>query len=363
MKKIVALALAVVLCCAALFAGCSATPSASSALAETSKAAETSAAAPAETSAATTGSESGKEWKIAVVPKQVGNTYFEAARAGVDQAGADLGVDAQFTGPNQADAAEQVSVIQDLISQGVDAICVSANDADSLTPVLTQAKEKGIVVIDWDSPADESVVDLSVKEIDYKQFAETTVEQLVKYMGTDEGDYAILSATMTAATCNEWIKYGEAYIAEKYPKLNLVTDPVMTNESVQEAYTKTLDLMTTCPNLKGIIAYSSPAPIGAGQAISELGKQDAVAVVGTAMPNDSRDYMKEGAIDASVLWEPAKLGYLTVSLAKYVLEGGEIADGEIEAPGFGTVTIENGKTVIMGEPSIFTVENVDNFDF
>lgn len=104
--------------------------------------------------------------------------------------------------PTRQTLRSRFPVIQDLISQGVDAICVSANDADSLTPVLTQAKEKGIVVIDWDSPADESVVDLSVKEIDYKQFAETTVEQLVKYMGTDEGDYAILSATMTAATCN-----------------------------------------------------------------------------------------------------------------------------------------------------------------
>lgn len=307
-------------------------------------------------------SKDAKKWNIAVVPKQVGNTYFEAARAGVDKAGEELGVNAQFVGPNAADAAEQVSVIQDLISQGVDAICVSANDADSLTPVLTQAKQKGIVVIDWDSPADPSVVDLSVKEIDYKQFAEENWDQLVKYMGTDEGEYAILTSTLTAGTCNEWIKFGKEYAAEKYPNLKLVTDPVCTNESVQEAYTKTLDLLTTYPNLKGIIGFSSPAPIGAGQAISEQGKNDAIALVGTALPNDANEYLHEGAIDAALLWEPAKLGYLTVSLAKYLLEGGTLAE-EIDAPGYGKVTVEDSKNVILGKPSIFTAENVDDFNF
>ena len=81
------------------------------------------------------------------------------------------------------------------------------------------------------------------------------------------------------------------------------------------------------------------------------------------MPNDANTYLKEGAIDTVLLWEPAKLGYLTVSLAKYILDGGEIKDGEIEAPGFGKVTIEDGKHVIMGPASLFTKDNVDNFNF
>ncbi|MDD3212653.1 MAG: autoinducer 2 ABC transporter substrate-binding protein [Eubacteriales bacterium] len=313
-------------------------------------------------SAATLAETGGDTYTIVVMPKLVGITYFEAARAGVEKAGETLGVNAVFTGPTVADAAEQVSMIQDLISQGVNAIAISANDADSLTPVLTQAKEAGIVIIDWDSPADPSVVDLSVKEIDYQQFAEYTWDQMVEHMGTDEGEYVILTSTLTAGTCNEWIAFGLAYAAEKYPNLTLVCDPVCTNESVDEAYSKTLDLLTTYPDLKGIIGFSSPAPIGAGQAVSEMGMQAATAVVGTCMPNDARTLLKEGAIDAGILWDPANLGYLTVGMAKYILDGNPVVDGDVSIEGYNTVTINN-KTVIMGEPLVFTAETVDNYDF
>ena len=303
-----------------------------------------------------------EEYTIVVMPKQVGITYFEAARSGVERAGEELGVNAVFTGPTVADAAEQVSMIQDLISQGVDAIAVSANDADALTPVLTQARENGIVILDWDTPADQSVVDLSVQTVEFTHFGECNWDELVKAMGTDEGEYAILTSTLTAGTCNAWIEGGLAYAAEKYPNLTLVCDPVVTNESVDEAYSKTLDLLTTYPDLKGIIGFSSPAPIGAGQAVSEMGMQDTVAVVGTCMPNDANSLMKEGAIDTGLLWDPADLGYLTVGLAKYVLDGNEIADSDVEIEGYGTATI-NGKQVFMGEPLVFTVDTVDNYNF
>ena len=301
-------------------------------------------------------------YTIVVMPKQVGITYFESARAGVERAGEELGVNAVFTGPTAADAAEQVSMIQDLISQGIDAIAVSANDADSLTPVLTQAREKGIVILDWDTPADQSVVDLSVQTVEFSRFGEANWDEMVRQMGTDEGEYVILTSTLTAGTCNAWIEAGLAYAAEKYPNLTLVCDPVCCNESVDEAYSKTLDLLTTYPDLKGIIGFSSPNPIGAGQAVSEMGLQDAVVVVGTCMPNDANSLMKEGAIDAGLLWDPAALGYLSVGLAKYVLDGNEIVDGDVEIEGYGVATI-NGKQVFMGDPLIFTTETVDNYNF
>ena len=301
-------------------------------------------------------------YTIVVMPKQVGITYFESARAGVERAGEELGVNAVFTGPTAADAAEQVSMIQDLISQGIDAIAVSANDADSLTPVLTQAREKGIVILDWDTPADQNVVDLSVQTVEFSRFGEANWDEMVRQMGTDEGEYVILTSTLTAGTCNAWIEAGLAYAAEKYPNLTLVCDPVCCNESVDEAYSKTLDLLTTYPDLKGIIGFSYPNPIGAGQAVSEMGLQDAVVVGGTCMPNDANSLMKEGAIDAGLLWDPAALGYLSVGLAKYVLDGNEIVDGDVEIEGYGVATI-NGKQVFMGDPLIFTAETVDNYNF
>lgn len=356
-KRMMAAVMAAVLCAGGI-TGCSTKTEPTAPASENAG----EASAPAAETSKEAEQEKQKDWEIVVMPKAVGLTYFEAARAGVEKADAELeGVHAVFTGPTVADAAEQVKMIQDLISQGVDAICVSANDAAALTPVLRQAREAGIVILDWDSPAEESVVDLSVKEIDYKTYAQANWDAMVETMG-EEGEYAILTSTLTAGTCNEWISFGKEYAAEKYPKLKLVTDPVCTNESVQEAYTKTLDLITTYPDLKGIIGFSSPAPIGAGQAIQEKGLGDTITVVGSAMPNDAREYVHDGSIDKVLLWDPARLGYVTVFLAQQILEGTPITDGEMEVPGFGTITV-NGHAAVMGAPAVFDDANIDNFDF
>jgi len=105
---------------------------------------------------------------IVVMPKLVGIPYFNASERGAVQAGKDLGINVIYTGPTTADAAEQVKMLEDFISRGVDAICVAPNDAAALTPVLRRAKNAGIKVLDWDTTADPSLIDLSIQQIDNK---------------------------------------------------------------------------------------------------------------------------------------------------------------------------------------------------
>lgn len=303
------------------------------------------------------------DYTILVMPKLVGIPYFNASETGAIQAGEDLGVEVIYAGPTQADAAAQVKMIEDYISRGVDAIAVAPNDPAALSPVLKKAREEGILVLDWDTPADIDLVDYSVHQIDDKAYGEHIVDLLVEEMGTDEGDYAILTGGLSAANLNSWIDHGLAHAEENYPGLNLVTERVPTDEKQQEAYSKTLNLLRAYPNLKGIIGVSTPAPIGAAQAVEERGVADEVAVVGTSLPNDSRPYLKSGALRVATLWEPDKLGYLTVYVALEALKGNEITDG-MEIPEVGEIEVwDNDKTIIMGPPTDFTAENVDQFDF
>lgn len=304
-----------------------------------------------------------EDYTILVMPKLVGIPYFNASETGALQAGEDLGVNVEYAGPTQADAAAQVKMIEDYINRGVDAIAVAPNDPAALSPVLKKAREEGILVLDWDTPADKELVDYSVHQIDDQAYGEHIVDLLVEEMGTDEGDYAILTGGLSAANLNTWIDYGLEYTKENYPGLNLVTERVPTDEKQQEAYSKTLNLLRAYPDLKGIIGISTPAPIGAAQAVEERGLSDEVAVVGTSLPNDSRPYLKSGALDVATLWEPDKLGYLTVYVALEALKGNEITDG-MEVPEVGAIEVwEDGKTIIMGPPTDFTAENVDQFDF
>ncbi len=304
-----------------------------------------------------------KKLKIAVVPKLIGIPYFNASETGALQAGTDLGVEVIYTGPTQADAAQQVKVIEDLISRKVDVIAVAPNDPASLTPVLKKAKEQGIIIMDWDTPADPSVVELSVQQIDNEVFGRTITDKLVEKMGSDTGEYAIVTGGLSAANLNNWIDWAQKQATEKYPGLKLVTDKVASDEKQQVAYQKTLDLLKAYPNLKGIMAFSTVAPLGAAQAVKEKGLEGKVAVVGTALPTDSKPYLVDGSLSSALLWDPGALGYLTVALAKDLAEGKMPADGQ-DVPNVGKIQVKSdNKTVVMGPPTEFTKDNADQFKF
>ncbi len=253
-------------------------------------------------------------------------------------------------------------MIEDLITKGVDVICVAPNDAAALTPVLMKAKQAGIVVFDWDTPADPSVVDISVHQIDDQKFGEHMWDLLVQEMGPT-GEYAIVTGGLSAANLNTWIDHGLNHAKANYPGLRLVTERVPTDEKQQVAYQKTLDLIKAYPNLKGIVGVSTPAPLGAAQAVQEKGMHRSIAVVGSSMPTDSGLYLEDGSLRVGTLWDPAKLGYLTVVLAYNYLNGEMPYDGQV-IENVGKITVwDDNRTVIMGPPTDFVKGNYKDFEF
>lgn len=364
MKRTLVLIVSVVLLLTMMLTGCSQpvaqeTPAASAPAAAESTAAETPAA-----SQAPEASNSGGDKKITVVvmPKLIGIPYFNASEVGAKKAGEDFGFNVIYAGPTEADPTQQVKMLEDYIAQGVDAIAVAPNDPTGITPTLKKAAEAGIAVIDWDTAAERDAVLYSVAQVDPLEEAEHVWGTIFEKMGED-GDYAILTGGLEAANLNVRIEAGEAFRAEKYPNMNLVTDIIPTNESQQEAYSKTLDLMKSYPNIKGIVCMSSPTIPGAGQAIQELGLQDETVLIGHGMPKDSAPYLKDGSADIAVLWDVEALGYLAAYAAYCAATGQEITDG-MEVPTVGNIRLEaDGKGIIMGPPLDITAENVDQFNY
>lgn len=348
MKKFISLLLAATLCLSSL-AGCAPKEAASS-----SAPVQASTIAPAESEPK---AQSTEKLKIAVIPKLLGIPYFNGTGEGAVKAGEELGVEVIYTGPTKVDAAEQVKMIEDLISRGVDAICVAPNDPAAMSGVLKKARDAGILILDWDTPADINLVDYSIHQIDDEEYAKAIWDQLVIKAGTEEMDYAIITGGLSAAGLNTWIRIGTEYAAVKYPKLNLVTDAIPADEKQQVAYTKTLDLLKAYPELDGIVGLASVTPAGCAQAIREKGLSDKITLVGTIVEEDTPEYLADGSLDAGLLWSTQKLGYLTVAVATAALRGEAIVDGA-EIEGFGKIQVkEDGKTVIMGSPDIYEKSN------
>src|ERR1700740_3700861 len=89
----------------------------------------------------------GKPKTFAVVPKSISISFYNDVEKGCEEEGNKLGVKVIYTGPDTADAAKQVQVLQDLVSRGVDGFAVAPMDGDSVIGVIEAAIKKGIKVI------------------------------------------------------------------------------------------------------------------------------------------------------------------------------------------------------------------------
>lgn len=303
--------------------------------------------------------EASDELEIVTVVKITGIPWFNRMEEGVDQAGKELGVNAYQIGPADADPAQQVKMVEDLISKGVDAICITPNDAKALEPVFKKARDAGILIITHESP-DQAGKDVDIELIDNVAFARRTWDMLVEGMGTS-GQYAIFVGGLTVPLHNLWADEGIKYAQETYPDLELVTTRIPCGEDQELSKQKTLELLKTYPDLKGIVGFGSLGPPGAAQALKEKGRAGDVAVVGTVIPGHAAQYLKEGSMTKGILWDPKDAGYSMIWTAKYMLEGGRLADLK-EIPGIGSLKVD-GDVIKVDAIIDITKENVDSFGF
>lgn len=292
--------------------------------------------------------DTGEAFTIAVIPKMEGIAFFTKAEEGAMKAGEDLGVNVIYEGPSTPSAEDQVELIHKFQEEGVDAICVGANEMASVGAAMLEAKEAGITVLDWDSQCGEAVTNASIYNVHDKEFGEHMVDKLVEFMG-EEGDYAIITGGLDAANLNAWIDAGRRYAEVKYPGLNLVAVPVPTDEDEEKAYEVTKEIIASYPDLKGILGYSTPTAPGCARAIRELGLNDQVALVANGVEEDCAEYREDGSLDCGCLWDVEGLGYLTVATAAYLLEGNELS-GDFAVEGLDGITVsENGHNVYYTE--------------
>ncbi len=307
-----------------------------------------------------------KKYKIAVVPKDSTNAWFVHMEKGVRKFAKDTGHNAFQKGPAKTDAAQQVQVIQDLIAQDIDALCVVPVDPAALEPVLGEAQEKGIVVICHEgSPVENCKYDLEAfNNADYGAFI---MDNLAKAMG-DEGVYTTMVAHVTNASHNEWADGAVARAKKAYPKLTLLAaEPrVESEDNSERSYEKAKELFKKYPNLKGIVGTSSKDAPGVARAIEELGLKGKVFVSGTGMPNECRKFVKDGTLSYITLWDSSLAGAAMCSLAVKVLDGVKIVDGtNLGVPGYESIKFfPNSDKVLLGSGWIvIDAKTIDDYDF
>ena len=299
-----------------------------------------------------------------LVPKNLGNPYFDAANTGAQEAAGELGVTVLYQGSSTADATEQIQLINSLIAQQVNGLAISANDADALVPAGQEAIAAGIPVVSWDSAIAPEGRTLHINQADAEGIGRTQVQMISEIIG-GKGKIAILSATSTAPNQNEWIKWMEDELTKpEYADIELVAT-VYGDDEDEKSYNEMMGLMKTYPDLVGVISPTSVGIAAAGRAVTDDGKVGQVFVTGLGTPNQLREYVKSGAIPKFALWSPVDLGYLAVYATDALATGkitGEPGD-TFTAGKLGDYTVADDKTVLLGPPTVFDADNIDDFNF
>jgi simple sugar transport system substrate-binding protein len=250
----------------------------------------------------------------------------------------------------------------DLVAQDIDILLFSPNDPDACENICKEAREKGIIVIATEASGMKNV-DYDVEAFDEAGLGGFMMDQLAAQMG-EEGEYVTMVGSMTMESHNNWADAAVARQGEAYPKMTLVEDKRVSSESDAEvAYQKTKELLKKYPNLKGIQGTSSFDAPGAARAIEELGLTGKVFAISVALPSETRDYLKDGVLQAVALWDPAIAAKAMLNLAMAMYNGEEVKTGmDLGVEGYNSVNITGTNVIGQGWIAI-TKDNVDTFTF
>ena len=297
---------------------------------------------------------------IAMMPKAKGDPYFVSCRQGAEEAARELGVELIWDGPTDLDPAKQNEVVEGWITRGVDAIAVSVENRAGISTVLRKARARGIKVLAWDADAEPDARDFFINQATPQGIGRTLADEAARVLG-GRGEFAIVTASLSAANQNEWIKHIKARLAEKHPGLKLVAIQPSDGDR-DRAFAETQTILKVYPQVKLVMGIAAPAVPGAAEAVQQSGRAD-VQVIGLSLPNMCKPYVHSGVIESVVLWNTRDLGYLTVHAAR-ALDGGGLKPGDksLRAGRHGAIEIRGGD-VMLGEPFIFNKENIDRFDF
>ncbi len=307
-----------------------------------------------------------KDYEIVVIAKNAESQWGIRQEQGVNQFAEDMGITAYQKGPSKVDASAQLQLLEDVIAQEVDAICIVPVDVEAVDPALQRAREAGIVVI-----ANEGVgiknKDYSLDSFNNEEFGRFMMDSLAEQMG-ETGTYTTMVGSLSNGSHNIWMDAAVEYQKEKYPNMQLLeADPrIESADNTETAYDRTKELLKKYPDLNGIIGASSADLPGIAKAVEELQKIDQVAIAGLGTPGKCAQYLEDGSLLEICGWDPYQTGYAMCSLAVKILDGEEVKEGmDLGIEGYTSITVSEDSPNCLEGAGMFkiTKEDVSEYDF
>jgi len=288
-----------------------------------------------------------ESYTFALVPKAMNNPFFDLARDGCMAAAEEMGnVTCNYIGPGEHTEAEQVQIVQDLITQGVDGIAVAPSNAPAMARALRAAQEAGIPVMTWDSDLLPEDVALRSTYVGTKNYdIGVNLAKLVQARHPEGGTVCLQTGGAAAANHNERLKGVRDTLAGAdtgAPPGNPLAGeggwteisgcPLITDDDGAVAVQGMTDILAANPDLTAFIstgAFTQWNDNSYRQAIEpyaeELASGAMTVVVADTLPMQMAQ-LEEGLSNGQVGQRPYEMGYQAMHILKDIAEGTEVED-------------------------------------
>jgi ribose transport system substrate-binding protein len=256
---------------------------------------------------------------IAVISKGFQHQFWQAVKAGAEKAAVDYNVTITFEGPEtEAQVDKQVEMVQAALDKNPAALCLAALDTQALIPQLEKAQAAGIPVIGFDSGVD-SDIPLSTAATDNLAAAAVAADKMAELIG-GSGQVAVIVHDQTSRT---GIDRRDGFVNQmeaKYPDIEIVDIQYGAGDQL-----KSTDLAKAIiqahPDLKGFFGANEGSIIGVLNAVSELGKEGQIVVIGYDSGQQQMDAIRAGTEAGAITQDPIGIGYKCVEAAVKALNG------------------------------------------
>ncbi len=291
-----------------------------------------------------------KTYTIAVIPKGTTHEFWKSIHAGAVKAEQELAakgtkVKLFWKGPlREDDRDQQIQVVENFASRKVDGIVLAPLDSRALVAPVGSALQAGVptVVIDSDLESDKQVSFVATDNFKGGQMAG---EFLAKQLG-GKGKVVLLRYQVGSAS-TEAREAGFLDAVKKVPGLKLISSDQHAGATREMAYQASQNLLNRYgKDVDGIFCPNETATIAMTKALRDIGRAGGkVKLVGFDSGTQSVLDLKNGDVQALVVQDPLKMGYLGVITVVEHIQGRKVAK-RIDT-GVSMVTQEN-----MGQPDM-----------
>jgi ribose transport system substrate-binding protein len=254
---------------------------------------------------------------IPLISKGFQHQFWQAVKAGADQAGKDFNVKVTFEGPEtEAMVDKQIDMLSAALAKKPAAIGFAALDSKAAIPLLKKAQAAKIPVIAFDSGVD-SDIPVTTATTDNKAAAALAADKMAELIGKS-GDVAVLVHDQTSRTGIDRRDGFLEKMKSAYPNVKIVSVQYGAGDQLKSTEIAKAVLQAN-PNLKGYFGANEGSIIGVLNAAKEMKRK--VVIIGYDSGKQQKAAVASGEEAGAITQNPVGIGYKTVEAAVKSLKG------------------------------------------